>query len=128
MKQLKQCLQRALCLPQSGGTGRGKLNSSPALGSWAAADSSHPIFGVLNREDNLGGTKKLGSGMARPLPGLPGKVLSASWIRGTGVEPTGRTCHAGVEELWQSQPFILWKAVAATGKIFQAGFLTLPRF
>lgn len=40
--------------------------------------------------------------MARPLPGLPGKFLAAPWIRGTEMEPTGRTCHTGVEDLGES--------------------------
>lgn len=61
-----------------------------------------PLLGVLNEEDNLGGHQKSGSGVARPLPELPGKFLAAPWIRGIEVESTGRACHAGVEDLEES--------------------------
>lgn len=102
MKQLKQCPQRTLCCPQSGGTGKGKANPTPALGLGAAAGGSYPTFGGAKWGGQFGGHKKSGSGMTKLLPELPGEVLAAPWIRGPGVEPTGRTCHAGVENFGES--------------------------
>lgn len=61
-----------------------------------------PLLAVAEWGGQFGGHQESGSGMARPLPGLPGKVLAAPWIRGAGVESTGRTCHAGVEDLGES--------------------------